>query len=81
MLRISKNRAAIVTTFAALLILVPALGASANSVKVVTGDTLSGIAQSQCGRASAWPGIWHDNTQIHNPDLIFPGQTLKLPPK
>lgn len=73
-----KFRASILAAFTALLILLPATGAFASNVKVVSGNTLSGIAASQCGRASAWPGIWHDNPQISNPDLIFPGQTLAV---
>lgn len=29
-----------------------------------------------------WPKIWHDNMkQIRNPDIIFPGQVLTIPPK
>jgi nucleoid-associated protein YgaU len=48
---------------------------------VQPGDTLSGIAQSQLGDASRWPEIFALNQdQISNPDLIFPGQVLVLPP-
>ncbi|MCE2503782.1 MAG: LysM peptidoglycan-binding domain-containing protein [Chlorobi bacterium] len=31
--------------------------------------------------AFMWPKIWQENTdQIRNPDLIFPGQVLRIPP-
>lgn len=44
------------------------------------GDTLSAIAQRQYGQASRWPVIFKANRdQLDNPDLIQPGQVLKLP--
>ena len=49
---------------------------------VVKGDTLSKIAQRQYGSAGAWTKIFEANRDIlKDPDKIFPGQTLKLPPK
>ena len=49
---------------------------------VVSGDSLSKIAQREYGAASEWPRIYEANRdQIKDPDKIFPGQKLKLPPK
>jgi nucleoid-associated protein YgaU len=47
---------------------------------VVAGDTLSAIAQQVYGDASQWPRIFEANRdQIFNPNLIFPGQVLRIP--
>lgn len=47
---------------------------------VKSGDTLWGIAQSQCGDGSVWPSLYAINYQIigNDPDLIFPGQVLTI---
>ena len=48
---------------------------------IESGDTLSKIAKEQLGRASAWRDIFEANRDvIDNPDRIFPGQVIKLPP-
>jgi nucleoid-associated protein YgaU len=45
------------------------------------GDTLSKIAKEQLGHASAWKQIFEANRDvIDDPDRIFPGQVIKLPP-
>jgi nucleoid-associated protein YgaU len=47
---------------------------------VVSGDTLSGIAQQWYGDAGQWPRIFEANRdQISDPNLIFPGQVLRIP--
>ena len=47
---------------------------------VVAGDTLSKIAKHQLGDASKWHAIYEANKDtIKNPDLIYPGQTFKIP--
>jgi nucleoid-associated protein YgaU len=47
---------------------------------VVSGDTLSALAQTWYGDASLWPRIFEANRdQIVDPNLIFPGQELRLP--
>lgn len=47
---------------------------------VVKGDSLSKIAQQVYGRADRWTLIFEANRdQISDPDLIHPGQVLKLP--
>lgn len=48
---------------------------------VVKGDSLSKIAKELLGDARKWRAIYEANKdQIKNPDLIYPGQVLKLPP-
>lgn len=47
---------------------------------VVAGDTLSKIAKREYGDASQWHRIYEANKDtIKNPDLIYPGQTFKIP--
>ena len=47
---------------------------------VVAGDTLSKIAKREYGDASKWQRIYDANKDtIKNPDLIYPGQTFKIP--
>ena len=47
---------------------------------VVSGDSLSKIAKRYYGDANKWPRIHEANRdQIKNPDLIHPGQKLKIP--
>lgn len=47
---------------------------------VVAGDTLSGIAQHWYSDPNHWPRIFEANRdQLSNPNLIFPGQVLRIP--
>ncbi len=47
---------------------------------VVSGDSLSRIAKKFYGNANHWHTIFEANrNQIDNPDLIHPGQVLKIP--
>jgi nucleoid-associated protein YgaU len=47
---------------------------------VVAGDSLSKIARKIYGDAGRWKDIFEANKDaIKNPDLIHPGQTLKIP--
>ncbi len=47
---------------------------------VVSGDSLSKISKHFYGDANQWRRIWEANQdQIKNPDLIHPGQVLKIP--
>jgi nucleoid-associated protein YgaU len=44
------------------------------------GDTLSKIAKRHYGDAARWTALFEANKDIiKNPDLIYPGQVLKLP--
>jgi nucleoid-associated protein YgaU len=58
----------------------PAAPATANTYVVKQGDSLSRIAKERYGNANQWPKIYEANRDvIKNPDLIYPGQTLKIP--
>jgi nucleoid-associated protein YgaU len=49
---------------------------------VVKGDTLSKIAKEFYGDASKYPVIFEANTpMLKDPDLIYPGQVLRVPPQ
>jgi nucleoid-associated protein YgaU len=48
---------------------------------VVRGDTLSAIAKKFYGNANAYPKIFEANKpMLSNPDKIYPGQLLRIPP-
>lgn len=48
--------------------------------EVVSGDTLSKIAQQEYGEASKWKVIYEANRdRISDPDRIQPGQLLRIP--
>jgi nucleoid-associated protein YgaU len=50
------------------------------SYTVVRGDTLSAIAKKFYGKANLWTKLHAANRdQIPNPDLIKPGQVLRIP--
>lgn len=47
---------------------------------VVEGDSLSAIAKRMYGDGSRWRRIYDANRDIiDDPDLIYPGQRLKIP--
>jgi nucleoid-associated protein YgaU len=49
---------------------------------VKSGDSLSAIAKREYGDAGQWRRIFEANRdQIKDPDLIHPGQELKIPPR
>jgi nucleoid-associated protein YgaU len=55
-------------------------GTSGKTYTVKAGDTLSKIAKQHLGNANAYMKIYEINRdQLSNPDLIKPGQVLKLP--
>lgn len=43
------------------------------------GDCLWNLAFTFMGNPFQWPQIWQNNSYIKNPDLIFPGDILKIP--
>jgi nucleoid-associated protein YgaU len=53
---------------------------SSRTYVVVKGDSLSKIAKHEYGDAAKWRRIYEANQDtIKDPDLIYPGQTLKIP--
>jgi nucleoid-associated protein YgaU len=47
---------------------------------VVKGDSLSKIAKREYGDVKEWRRIYEANRDVvKDPDLIYPGQTLRLP--
>lgn len=55
---------------------------ASRSYTVAAGDSLSKIAQRELGDASRWRAIYDANRDtIKDPDLIHPGQVLKMPAK
>ena len=49
---------------------------------VVKGDTLSKIAKAQYGDAMKYPVIFEANKpMLKDPDKIYPGQMLRIPPQ
>ncbi|MDP3046188.1 MAG: LysM peptidoglycan-binding domain-containing protein [Chloroflexota bacterium] len=54
--------------------------AAARTYTVQSGDSLSAIALSVYGDAGRWPEIFEANKDlISNPNLIHPGQELRIP--
>jgi nucleoid-associated protein YgaU len=48
--------------------------------QIQKGDTLSAIAKRFLGQASAYPKIFEANREvIKDPDLIYPGQKIRIP--
>jgi nucleoid-associated protein YgaU len=55
--------------------------AEATYYTVQRGDTLSKIAQQHYGNASKYPAIFEANRpMLKDPDKIYPGQKLRIPP-
>jgi nucleoid-associated protein YgaU len=53
---------------------------SGKTYVVVKGDSLSKIAKREYGDANKWRTIYEANKDlIKDPDLIYPGQELKVP--
>ncbi|MCB1792600.1 MAG: peptidoglycan-binding protein LysM [Gammaproteobacteria bacterium] len=49
---------------------------------IVKGDTLSKIAKHYYGNAMDYPKLFEANREvIKDPDLIYPGQKIRVPPK
>ena len=48
--------------------------------EIKSGDTLSAIAKKYYGKGSEYPRIFEANREvIKNPDLIYPGQKIRIP--
>jgi nucleoid-associated protein YgaU len=59
-----------------------ASGAEFQTYEVKSGDSLSKIAKNFYGNGNAWKTIFDANSDIlKDPNKIYPGQKLKIPPK
>ena len=71
-------RVTVPLTFGRALLGAPHAGFRAH--KVVSGDTLSGIAEDNYGDANLWPRLFIANRDtINDPDVIRVGQVLRIP--
>jgi len=52
---------------------------STSVVGVQRGDTLWKLSAFYLGRGELWTTLWKANPQLNNPNLIHPGQLLRLP--
>jgi hypothetical protein len=50
-----------------------------NAYTIQKGDCLWDLAFKFLGNPFQWPRIWQANVYIKNPDLIYPGDILKIP--
>ena len=60
-------------------------GSSSTAMKIYevqSGDSLSKIAKAEYGNANEWTRIFEANKDVlKDPNKIFPGQKLRIPPK
>ena len=54
-------------------------GKGAVDYTVRKGDTLWDISGAHLKNPFNWPAIWKENSFIQDPDLIYPGQKIKIP--
>jgi len=55
-------------------------GAGADYYVIEKGDTLWGIAEKTLGNGAKYTEIFEENKEvIEDPDLIFPGQKIRIP--
>jgi LysM repeat protein len=58
----------------------PVVEAKVEYYVIQKGDTLSAVAKRYYGKANDYPRIFEANREvIKNPDLIFPGQKIRIP--
>jgi nucleoid-associated protein YgaU len=58
----------------------PPASSGGQTYTVAKGDSLSKIAKRFYGNAGDWKKIYEANKDvIKNPDLIYPGQTFRIP--
>jgi len=46
---------------------------------VKKGDTLWSISSHEIVDPFLWPKVWKENPEIKNPDLVYPGQKIRIP--
>ncbi len=54
-------------------------GVPLNVIGVQRGDSLWKLSAFYLGNGSSWVSLWKANPQVRNPNLIHPGQLLRLP--
>lgn len=60
----------------------PAATVEVTYYEIKSGDTLSAIAKAHYGSANKYHAIFEANREvIKDPDLIFPGQVIRIPPE
>lgn len=61
-------------------LLAPAATVTVEFHEIQAGETLSKLAQQYYGDASQYPRIFEANREvIRDPDLIYPGQKIRIP--
>ena len=53
--------------------------ASGEEYIIQKGDTLWGISENKLEDNFLWPKLWDVNPNIANPDLIYPGEKIRIP--
>jgi LysM repeat protein len=53
--------------------------ASGEEYIIQKGDTLWGISENKLEDNFLWPKLWDVNPHIANPDLIYPGEKIRIP--
>jgi hypothetical protein len=46
---------------------------------ITKGDTLWDISHKELKDPFLWPKVWKENPEIKDPDLIYPGQKIRIP--
>jgi LysM repeat protein len=78
-----QSQKIVVVLFLCFFLLLPALVKAQTQeyedYTVKKGDTLWSIANKELKDSFLWPKVWKENPAIKNPDLIYPGQKLRIP--
>jgi hypothetical protein len=69
-----KRLCSVLTVF--LVLSMPIAQTAEQDYIIKKGDTLWDLAFTFLGDPFQWPQIWHQNSYISNPNLIYPGNTL-----
>jgi len=69
-----------ITLTTAQLVFADVLDVGGEKYTVVKGDTLWDISALKLENPFSWKQIWKENSWIKNPDLIYPGEKIVLPP-